>query len=145
MGQDALVFEFHGWATLRSTASSRDDEWQDEQDGAAVRAVETLVREAEHLASRFGGVLSVRQVNGEAQVWLHGLRNHRQDQVVRLWAQIAAAAPGSYGLLHIHDDEADDESRWSCWTMLRGDIEESVESRLTPHFGRVEDPPSYDS
>lgn len=75
---------------------------------------------------------------------MHGLRNHRQDVVIDLYARIAASAPGSYGLLHVHDDEAEDESRWVCWTMLRGRVEATTETRLTPHFGRVEDLPSWE-
>jgi hypothetical protein len=138
------MFEFHGWATLRATATSPDDGWQRRQDEAAVEAVKELVDEVADRASFVGGQIVVQQVNGEWQVWFHGLRNHRQDWVVSLFTRIAESAPGSYGLLHVHDDEADDDNRWICWTMLRGQIEASTEERLTPHVGRVEDEPSYE-
>ena len=73
---------------------------------------------------------------------LHGLRTHRQDWVVDIYRRIGTTAPGSYGLLHVHDDEVEDGRRWVCWTMRRGLVEDSTEERLTPHFGLVEDLPS---
>ena len=88
----------------------------------------------------FGVVADLRLSNGDWHVWLGGLRNHSQDWVVFAFTEIAQTAPGSYGLLHIHDDEATgDENTWTCWTMLRGGVQATPEERLSPHIGRVED------
>jgi immunity protein 7 of polymorphic toxin system len=136
------MFEFHGWATLRDSAAALDDDPL--VTDAMVDQVRALLGEVAEAAGFTGGLAEVRMVNGDWHVVLHGLRNHRQDWWVDVYARIAAAAPGAYGLLHVHDDEAEDDSRWVCWTMLRGRIEESTEERLTPHVGRVEDFPSYE-
>src|SRR4051812_45750488 len=107
------MFEFHGWAVLRSTPGSRDQGSDGEGDDRAARRVQSLVDEVEDVASP-GGRISLQQVNGEWQVWLHGLRNHRRAEVTVLFERIAATAPGSFGLLHIYDDEADDDNSWTC-------------------------------
>jgi len=133
-----LVFEFHGWVTLRDRATQEDLPVVADE---TVNHVKRLVKDVRKAATFVGGAAEVRAVNGEWHVIIHGLRNHRQGWVVDLYRSIAAEAPGSYGLLHVHDDEAEDDDRWVCWTMLRGRVDESTEQRLTPHFGRVEDDP----
>jgi hypothetical protein len=133
--EDLPMFEFHGWATLRDRATTEDME--DDPSPHTVGRVRALLTAA---PSDFGGVADLRQSNGEWHVWLSGLRNHRQDWVADAFAQIAQIAPGSYGLLHVHDDEArGNEDTWTCWTMLRGGVDATAEERLSPHIGRVED------
>jgi hypothetical protein len=139
------MFEFHGWATLRDSATAADDDaFVPEVADATAEKVRLLLAEVVEEAEFTGGLADLRMVNGAWQVLLHGLRNHRQAWLVDVYTRIATTAPGSYGLLHAHDDEVEDGSRWVCWTMLRGRVEEGTEERLTPHFGRVEDLPSYD-
>ena len=64
------MFEFHGWATLRATATARDDEWQLRQEQAAVESVKALVDKVADRASFVGGQVVVQDVNGDWQVWL---------------------------------------------------------------------------
>jgi hypothetical protein len=134
------VFEFHGWATLRDRPYGPPSATDVSE--ATLTQVKALLAGAP--TDFVGGAGDLRSCNGDWHVWLAGLRNHRQPWVTEVYAAIATIAPGSYGLLHIRDDEAPgdgEEERWVCWTMLRGRIEASTESRLTPHLGRVEDGP----
>jgi hypothetical protein len=121
--EDPRMFEFHGWATLRDRATA--DDLEDDPSPETVERVRALLAAA---PSDFGGVADLRQSNGEWHVWLSGLRNHRQGWVADAFAQIARIAPGSYGLLHVHDDEVPGNANtWTCWTMLRGGVETTAE------------------
>ena len=83
----------------------------------------------------------LRIANGSAHLWMAGLRNHRQDTVVEAFRRIADAAPWSYGLLHVYDDEARgaNENRWVAWVMKRGSVAPEADPYLSPHVGVVED------
>ncbi len=130
------MFEYHGWAALYD---SLDGDW-----GAADR----LTREAyDAVADALDAVRSdfqvadIRVVNGSCHLWLAGLRNHRQQAAIEVFGQVAAAAPWSYGLLQVHDDEAEgDESNvWVTWVMKRGSVSAHSDRFLSPHIGEVED------
>jgi hypothetical protein len=135
--QDRGVYEFHGWVTVRDR-SDPEERTHDPSD-ATVERVRQLLADAPVVAD-LGNVADLRHSNGDWHVWLAGLRNHRQPWVLELFEQIGDVASGSYGLLHVHDDEDQENwNDWLCWTMLRGRLEGSREERLSPHFGRVED------
>jgi Immunity protein 7 len=121
------------------TAPAPQDRTHDPSD-ATVHRVRQLLANAP-VAVDLGSVADLRYSTGDWHVWLAALRNHRQPLVLELFAQIGQLAPGSYRLLHVHDDE-DQEHRndWLCRTMLRGRVECSPEQRLSPHFGQLEDP-----
>jgi hypothetical protein len=44
--------------------------------------------------------------NGSWVLAIHGLNNHRTPDVARLFEAVARIAPGSYGRLFTHDEEA---------------------------------------
>src|SRR4051812_5962325 len=102
------MFEYHGWATVRS-AGEVDGGPADDLGQAAFDAVAAeldVLRNALQTAD-------LRISNGSAHLWLAGLRNHRQDAVIDGFRRIAQLAPGSYGVLYVYDDEApgDDSNR----------------------------------
>ncbi|WP_053226311.1 Imm7 family immunity protein [Solirubrobacter soli] len=133
------MFEFHGWVTVRERPFGPPS--ATEVSDATLARVRALLETAP--TDFVGGMGDLRRCNADWHVWLSGLRNHAQPWVTEVYAAIAELAPGSYGLLHIRDDEAPDGERWVCWTMLGGRVEASTEERLTPHLGRVEDGPPY--
>lgn len=136
--QDQAVYEFHGWVTVRDRPDPQDRAHNPSD--ATVHRVRQLLAGAP-VAVDLGNVADLRDSNGDWHVWLAGLRNHRQPWVLELFAQIGQVAPGSYGLLHVHDDEDQEHwNDWLCWTMLRGRVECTPEQRLPPHFGQVDDP-----
>jgi hypothetical protein len=79
----------------------------------------------------------LRVANGEHHLWLAGCHNHLDPRVVRLYRDIAAAAPGSYGILYTLDDETSGD--WERWVMRRGGVHRRADHELSPHVGQVED------
>jgi hypothetical protein len=130
------MYEWHGWATLRKSPASLDDFDESgevtERDLSAVRA---LLADS---ASSFNETADLRGANGAWHVWLAGCHNHHDADVVNLFRAIAAALPGSYGVLYAYDDEASDG--WDRWVMRRGGVHHMADEDLSPHIGVVEDP-----
>ncbi|MFN8053055.1 MAG: Imm7 family immunity protein [Acidimicrobiales bacterium] len=127
------MIEWHGWATIRDTASY---EWDGPNCETTCSALRQLLSERAKVSNE---TADLRNENGSWHVWLSGFHNHVADHIVPLYRSIAELAPGSYGLLHIHDDERSGD--WICWTMARGGISPSTEARLSPHIDVVEDAP----
>jgi len=131
------MYEWHGWATIRTRFHAEDDLEADPDDDT-VRAVRALLAA---VPGHPNEVLDLRCANGDVQLWLAGLHNHAGNGVVELFHAIAAAAPGSYGLLHVYDDEdRDAPNTWSCHVMRRGTVTRHADRFLSPHVGLVEDP-----
>ncbi|WP_328994699.1 immunity 7 family protein [Kribbella sp. NBC_01245] len=132
------MFEYHGWATVRD--SSEAVGWV-VADGLTKTAYDTVAGEIAAITNDFQ-VADLRIVNGSCHLWLAGLRNHRQDAVIETFHSVARAAPWSYGILHVYDDEApgDGGNRWVAWVMKRGMVTPQADQFLSPHVGAVEDP-----
>jgi hypothetical protein len=101
------VFEYHGWATLRDSA----DSFGGQADDLSHAAYDAVTREIAALRNDLQ-VADLRIANGSAHLWIAGLRNHRQDAVIEAFREVARLAPWSYGLLHVHDDEAPGDEKW---------------------------------
>ena len=82
----------------------------------------------------------VRPANGSVHVWLAGSHNHRDGAATGLFRAIARAAPGSYGVMYVLDDDV--SSTWERWVMRRGTVSRETDASLSPHIGVVEDPSS---
>jgi Immunity protein 7 len=100
-------------------------------------AVRALLTDASGIDNE---TVDLRGANGHWQVWLAGCHNHRAPGITELFRSIARAAPGSYGILYVYDDEASDG--WDRWVMRRGDVHKARDEDLSPHVGVVED--AYD-
>ncbi|WP_258394675.1 immunity 7 family protein [Paenibacillus sp. MDMC362] len=53
--------------------------------------------------------MDLRAVNGDYQVWIAGLNNHKpvtKHNPIEVLRKIGELAPGSYGVLYIRDDKA---------------------------------------
>lgn len=129
------MYEWHGWATIRDTCSDEDSiEWVSE---ATLSTVRSLLTDQVSPPLEIG---DLRCLNGDWQVWLAGYRNHRRRGLVPLYHAIALAAPGSYGMLHVRDDEhPDSPEQWLSFVMTRGAVRSEVDRFLSPHRPRVED------
>jgi len=128
------VFEWHGWATILAAPGGEDD-----------AAAEAEQRDAEaQVALLIAGVanetLDLRSANGSIHVWLAGSHNHSDEAVISLFRSIAAAAPGSYGIMYLRD--VDVSNTWDRLVMRRGTVSREVDTSLSPHIGVVEDPSS---
>jgi Immunity protein 7 len=130
------VFEYHGWATVRDS----QDAFGATADNLSHGAYDAVIKEIASVQNDLQ-TADLRIANGSAHLWMAGLRNHRQDAVVEAFRRIAHAAPSSYGMLHVYDDEAqgENENRWVVWVMKRGSVVPEADAYLSPHVGVVED------
>lgn len=122
------MFEYHGWVTIAATASGVDD--------AAL--LERLVDRV-HRTLRDAGTLDLvdlRWSSGLPMLHLGGLDKHGgaiSPELLETFARVGELAPGSYGLLHVWDDqdpECDNEFR--VFRMARGQVTEQRDPHLTP-------------
>lgn len=129
------MFEYHGWATVQATAG--DEEPADA--GVSYDRVTALV---ELLASA-PGVASLQWVNGTLQFHVGGFLNHRGEQgreVIEAFHSIGEIAPGSYGLLYVHDDEdAEAKNEFVVYVMRRGHVSAERDQFLSPRAPTIED------
>lgn len=80
------------------------------------------------------------QYNGLDTIHIAGHHNHASTKAEAFLRRIAEIAPGSYGIMHIHDDE-DPKSvnSFNKLTLKRGKIEESIDNDLSPYIPVLED------
>ncbi|QDY09347.1 hypothetical protein FJK98_21105 [Micromonospora sp. HM134] len=127
------MFEYHGWITLRPTADAVDDE-----PPLRLDEVQDLITGYTGL-----GLVDLRPVNGAYHVHLGGFRNHRgarDADVIELFTRIGRLAPGSYGLLHVHDDEdPGHELAFRVYRLVRGAVTEHADQLLSPVIPTLED------
>ncbi|GAA1104000.1 Imm7 family immunity protein [Nocardiopsis composta] len=128
------MFEYHGWITVRETAADDDDE------ARLRRIVEGLRPRIAEMAGPH--LLDLRWVNGEPFIHLGGSSNHRSaPDVVGLFGHVAEVAPGSYGLLHVRDDEDPGrENEVRVLRLARGAVSWHTEALLSPCIPTLEDP-----
>jgi hypothetical protein len=136
------MFEFHGWATIHDRASWETEEqglFANDPDEQTIRAVRNLMCVFDGTANH---VTDLRGVNGDWHLWIAGYHNHADSRVLDFYRATAEVAPGSYGVLYVHDDEVPgpDGNRWTAWVMKRGGITREDDTFLSPHIGVVEDP-----
>lgn len=132
---DHGMFEYHGWITVRETAADDDDD-----ELRLRRIVDELELHIARMDSPY--LLDLRWMNGEPFVHLGGYSNHRSSpNVVELFEHVAVVAPGSYGLLHVRDDEdPGHENEVRVLRLVRGMVTQHTEALLSPCIPTVEDP-----
>lgn len=128
------MFEYHGWIAVRQSLGDDDDEARLRQ------IVDELRPRIAEMASPY--LLDLRWMNGGPFTHLEGHSNHRSSpDVVGLFEHVGAAAPGSYGLLHIRDDEDPGHANEvRVLRLARGTVTRHTEALLSPCVPTVEDP-----
>ncbi|MFI8100324.1 Imm7 family immunity protein [Streptomyces sp. NPDC086023] len=127
------MFEYHGWITVREAAAGDDD------DARMRQVVDDLRLYIARMASPH--LLDLRWMNGEAFIHLGGNSNHRSPEAVGLFEYVAKVAPGSYGLLHVRDDEDPGcENEVRVLRLARGAVTHHSEPLLSPCIPVLEDP-----
>ncbi|MEU0029652.1 Imm7 family immunity protein [Streptomyces sp. NPDC006335] len=128
------MFEYHGWITVRETAACDDDEANLQQ------IVNELRLRIAQMDSPY--LLDLRWMNGSPFIHLGGHSNHRSaPDIVELFEHVAVVAPGSYGLLHVRDDEEPDHgNEVRMLRLVRGVLTQHTEALLSPCIPTVEDP-----
>ncbi len=131
-----VIYEYHGWITIRATANC-DDEPDDAQAAQAVSAyIDSL---------DWPYVLGMKPVNGSYHLWISGNPNHKprgDSDPLEFFRQIGRLAPGSYGLLHVWDDEGPNgtSNAFRAFALTRGELKEHKDPFLSPCIPAIEDP-----
>jgi hypothetical protein len=131
------VLEWHGWATIVASPGAEDDPAAEAHQRDAEARVARVIAGAAGVANE---TLDLRSANGSVHLWLAGSHNHRDEVVTELFRSIAKAAPGSYGVMYVFDDDVG--YAWERLVMRRGTVGREVDTSLSPHIGIVEDPPN---
>lgn len=128
------MFEYHGWITVRETAVDDDDDVRLRQ------VVDELRLRIARMESPY--LLDLRWMNGEPFIHLGGHSNHRSPpDAVSLFEHVAKVAPGSYGLLHVRDDEDPAHANEvRVLRLARGSVTHHTEALLSPCIPTLEDP-----
>jgi hypothetical protein len=85
-----------------------------------------------------------RADNGTWTVLIDTHRNHRRTWPEDLFREVARVAPGSFGFLHIWDDEHPTESqKFMRWSMVLGNVAVAEDKSLRPVMRLMWD--AYDS
>ncbi|MGW6902170.1 Imm7 family immunity protein [Streptomyces sp. NPDC054919] len=130
------MFEYHGWVKVLESASAGDDDYDNGRLHGIVEGIERRIRE---INSPY--LLDLRWMNGEAFVHFGGFPNHRDTEIVEFFGEVGERAPGSYGLLHVRDDEDPGrENEVLVIRMVRGLLTDQPESLLSPCIPVLEDP-----
>lgn len=123
------MFEYHGWINVQPST-------EDEDDDAVVAGLEARIRD---IGSPY--LLDLRRMNGEVFIHLGGFANHRDVGIPAFFREVGERAPGSYGLLHVRDDEdPGHENDVRVLRMVRGRVTEHPEDLLSPCIPVLEDP-----
>lgn len=129
------MYEYHGWATIRASASFDDDI----DDAPIVQEIRDYI----HELNWSNGVLDIRGVNGDFQVWMAGLDNHKPSEKydpIEIFKKIGDVAPGSYGILYIRDsDDVESFNEFKVHTLIRGAVNEHEDPFLSPFIPKLED------
>lgn len=128
------MFEYHGWITIRESATDDDDPTQ------LTGIVDSLRHYIDEIASPY--LLDLRWMNGEPFIHIGGFSNHRTSpEIIDLFSQVGTIAPGSYGLLHLRDDEdPEHENEVRVLRLARGNVTYHTELLLSPCIPTLEDP-----
>ncbi|MER7823050.1 immunity protein 7 of polymorphic toxin system [Streptomyces sp. CG 926] len=127
------MFEYHGWVTVHESATDDDDPVRQAE------IVEALQRRVDEIAGPC--LLDLRRMNGELFLHFGGFSNHRAPEILDLFRYVGTVAPGSYGLLHVRDDEDPrHENEVRVLRLVRGNVTQHTESSLSPCVPVLEDP-----
>lgn len=135
-GCEEIMYEYHGWATIRESASFEDDEYHY---GLVIQHLRKYVEELNWPA----GVLDLRAVNGDFQLWIAGLDNRKpvsKYDPAEVLKKVGEIAPGSYGILYVRDsDDTESFNQFKVYTLIRGKVRENDDPFLSPFIPNIED------
>lgn len=132
------MVEVHGWFTVREAFREKD-----EADEELLGAVSRIQKAIEAL-NKFNLFATMLSQNGAHNLLINGNFNHldnRWNEVIELVALVAKVAPGSFGVLHFHDDEdkCGLDNQFQAMVMKKGKLQTHVEQRLSPVLSELEE------
>lgn len=130
------MFQFHGWIKIVA------DGW-DPEILASTLFQEMTVTRLNEIIGKHSDAFSIFEArvtgNNMVMVLVHGLRNHRSEEVFRLFTEIGEKFPKSYGLLYAQDDESENYNEFRVFRLARGELKEFADPFLSPCIPGIED------
>ncbi|MCL2080003.1 MAG: immunity 7 family protein [Oscillospiraceae bacterium] len=131
------MVELHGWALIRQ------DFTIDNEDENLTQIVGYLKQEIAKLGMNERSI-QISFINGEVSLTATNFTNHFTDEtskIIDLFNWIARKAPGSYGLLYLHDDEDANgfSNAFQVFVLARGTFQSKEDPFLSPYIPTVED------
>jgi len=129
------MYEFNGWVVLRYHTHDTQQELQEESIKGFINYIQEIDTE---------NVTLLKRRNGLDSFLISGLHNHYVSYVTDIYKWIAINLPGSYGLLHVHNDEditdeEDNSNHFIVWKLARGRLLRMEDYYLSPYIPTVED------
>ena len=136
------MVELHGWAIIRESFTA------DDEDDNTELIVNSLSQEIKKLKIDEKH-LRIDYCNGEAFVTATKLTNHFSGDIkgiIGFFKHITLVAPGSYGLLYVHDDEDTNgfDNTFQVFVLSKGNFKLCQDPFLSPYTPMVEDSWDYD-
>lgn len=130
------MYEYHGWATIRESSSIEEDETKLD---ICINQIQNYIDELQWPT----GVLDLRVVNGEYELWIAGFSNHKpiaEHDPLKVITMIGKLAQGSYGILYVRDsDDHEQYNEFRVHSLIRGNIMEHADPSLSPVIPTLED------
>ncbi|GAB3139236.1 immunity 7 family protein [Amycolatopsis stemonae] len=121
------MFEYHGWVTIQATSSGDDDP-------ALLERLVDRVHRAVRDAGAFD-LIDLRWSEGMPMLHIAGFDKHGGPglELLDLFTRVGELAAGSYGLLHVWDDQdTEHDNEFRVYRMARGQVTEREDPHLTP-------------
>ncbi|TQN32827.1 immunity protein 7 of polymorphic toxin system [Haloactinospora alba] len=126
------MFEYHGWAAIRATPHEEPLD----HDLLRSNGVENTIRES---VDELGTAPGLATCVGSTAFWCCTWQGSRTmpvpdtGEAIALFRRVAHLAPGSYGIMHIHDEAPDGrDNELTTLVMKRGGVTEHPDTFLSP-------------
>ena len=132
------MIEYQGWATVREAYREADeDQYRLE------KIINELQIRVKTILQKTTASCFLEQKNGVWRLVVFGNQNHITTEwleVLDLFKWLADAAPGSYGMLGIHDDESPkDKNEIVPYVLKKGTLVKMKDFYFSPYFEEVEE------
>ena len=128
------MIELHGWITIRETYKAT---FKEDTEDIFIDRIKEEIKKLSWFKPQ------IKALNGE---WFleftifANRRNSQSEEVFKLYNAIGEMAEGSYGLIYLHDDEADGkENQFQVFVLSQGSVKEFSDSYLSPIIPTIED------
>lgn len=129
------MVEYHIWSNIRLST-----------DGENELGIERVIKQIESLSKTIylnNKIFNLKAVNGEYILSINGVSNHLSEDVksiTNLFYKIPKIAKGSYGLMHIwNDEDLNANNKFKVYRMARGKIDVLEDAYLSPCEPIIED------
>ena len=130
------MIQINGWAIISESFKEEDE--NDELLNSIIRKIELKIAEFNYANEAY----CLKDLNGSYHLSIMANHNHNCDYVIDFFKWISQISVGSYGLLHVHDDEdykRGNENKFKVWCMKKGEVTELNDEFLSPIIPTIEE------